>query len=283
MQKIKNSVLAGMMQAGLSRAEMDFLIYISRYQDNKGHVCGLYYKDVCPVLDISYQTFYDVIHNLKKKGIIDFEKKCYGDWDITIKGNAFEDEYSGYISTGDDIFSNKEFWKCKPAEKLLAMEFLKITKNPQNGGKYRTNREEFLKKYCQLFRVTRRILLRYMKSLKQFFSIGIKDGVYYIRPLQNVAKKTVGKKDKELLQEHVSSVVFRRQRATYTESECRDTAKLLIQYADKLKDDMLRIFSDAVYESIRRRNEGIKNKYKWNRDLKPKFVHKILQEMIPQC
>ena len=127
------------------------------------------------------------------------------------------------------------------------------------------------------------MLVRYLKNLKQFFSIGIKDGIYYIRPLQKLAEKIVGKKDKELLRDHVSSMVFRRQRATYTKETAHDTAELLVQYAHELKGSLIQAFSDAVSESIRRRNAGKKNKYKWNRELNPKFVHSILCEKLQQC
>lgn len=283
MQKIKNSVLDKLMGAGLSRAEMDFLLYISRYQDNGGNVEGVYYKDVCDALHISYQTFYDVLHNLRKKEIIRFEKKFYGDWNVTILDNSFQKEFSGYISTGDDLFINKSFLKCKPEEKLLAMEFLKIAKNPNNGGKYRIKKETFQEKYCKIFRVTRRVLAHYLNHLKKFFSIGLKDGVYFIRPLRELAEKRQGKKDKELLKEHISHAVFRRQKASYTEESYRDAANLLLQYADSLKDNLIQAFQEAVSESICLRNAGIKNKYKWNRELNPKFIHKILKEKLPLC
>ena len=60
----------------------------------------------------------------------------------------------------------------------------------------------------------------------------------------------------------------------------RDTAGLLSQYAAQIKEELFRKFEEAVAESIRLRNQGIKNKYKWNRQLNPKFVHKILQEKL---
>ena len=280
MQKIKNEVLDRLLKAGLSRAEVDFIIYISHYQDDCGRVMGLYYKDVCSALKISYQTFYDVLENLQEKGIICVHKAFYADWDVTITGNQFKDGYSGYVSTGDDIFADKSFRGCKAEEKLLAMEFLKIVKNPQNGGKYRIGRSKFIEKYCRLFHVTKRILLRYLKRLKQFFSIGLKDGIYFIRLKKEYAGKENGKKDKELLKEHISGAVFRRHKVDCADSGRCDTAGLLGQYAAQIKEELFRKFEEAVAESIRLRNQGIKNKYKWNRRLNPKFVHKILQEKL---
>lgn len=282
MQKIKNSVLDRLMKADLSRAELDFILHISHYQDNYGKVTGLYYRDVCKAIGVSYQTFYDVLHSLVQKGIITCEKEYYGDWNVTILDNSFENGFEGYISTGDDLFGSSSFQACKPEEKLLAMEFLKIAKNPNNGGKYRIGKETFFKKYCAVLKVSGRVLARYLKKLKTFFSIGIKDGIYYIRPLAHLAEKRNGRKDKEFLQEHISAMVFRRLRAAWTEESARETAALVGQYADRLKDDIIRIFSEAVKESIIRRNQGIRNKYKWNRQLAPRFIHKIMQEKMNQ-
>ena len=147
MQKIKYGVLDKLLRADLSRAEMDFILHISHYQDDTGCVSGIYYRDICEALQISYQTFYDVLRSLQAKEIIKVDKAFYGDWDVTILDNSFQNGITGYVSTGDDLFLDPEFQKCGPQEKLLALEFLKIAKNPSNGGKYRIGKEKLLEKY----------------------------------------------------------------------------------------------------------------------------------------
>lgn len=87
MQKIKYCVLDKLLRADLSRAEMDFILHISHYQDDYGCVSGIYYRDICNALQISYQTFYDVLHSLQVKEIIAVTKAYYGDWDVTILDN----------------------------------------------------------------------------------------------------------------------------------------------------------------------------------------------------
>lgn len=282
MQKIKYCVLDKLLRADLSRAEMDFILHISHYQDDSGCVSGIYYRDICNVLQISYQTFYDVLHSLQVKEIISVTKAYYGDWDVTILDNSFQDGITGYVSTGDDLFLDPEFQKCGPQEKLLALEFLKIAKNPSNGGKYKIGKEKLYEKYCKLFLVTKRVFLRYLHRLRKFFSMIVTEGIYYIRPGKNYRGKNKGRTDTELLREHVKRFVLRRNRATYTEEEGKDVARLLTQYAGTVPDArlLIRLFSEAVLESIRIRNAGIRNRYKWNRRLNPKFVHKILQEKI---
>lgn len=282
MQKIKYCVLDKLLRADLSRAEMDFILHISHYQDDSGCVSGIYYRDICNALQISYQTFYDVLHSLQVKGIISVTKAYYGDWDVTILDNSFQDGITGYVSTGDDLFLDPEFQKCGPQEKLLALEFLKIAKNPSNGGKYKIGKEKLYEKYCKLFSVTKRVFLRYLHRLRKFFSMIVTEGIYYIRPGKNYRGKNKGRTDTELLREHVKRFVLRRNRATYTEEEGKDVARLLTQYAGTVPDVrlLIRLISEAVLESIRIRNAGISNRYKWNRRLNPKFVHKILQEKI---
>lgn len=282
MQKIKYGVLDKLLRADLSRAEMDFILHISHYQDDTGCVSGIYYRDICEALQISYQTFYDVLRSLQAKEIIKVDKAFYGDWDVTILDNSFQNGITGYVSTGDDLFLDPEFQKCGPQEKLLALEFLKIAKNPSNGGKYRIGKEKLLEKYGKLFSVTKRIILRYLHRLKRFFVMSITEGIYYIRPNAHFAEKNSGKTDSELLREHVNRFVLRRNRATYTEKEGKEASKLLTQYAGQVPDNrtLIRLFSEAVLESIRIRNAGIRNRYKWNRRLNPKFVHRLLQEKI---
>ena len=282
MQKIKYCVLDKLLRADLSRAEMDFILHISHYQDDSGCVSGIYYRDICNALQISYQTFYDVLHSLQEKEIIAVTKAYYGDWDVTILDNSFQDGITGYVSTGDDLFLDPEFQKCGPKEKLLALEFLKIAKNPSNGGKYKIGKEKLYEKYCKLLSVTKRVFLRYLHRLRKFFSMIVTEGIYYIRPGKNYREKNKGRTDTELLREHVKRFVLRRNRATYTEEEGKDVARLLTQYASTVPDIrlLIRLISEAVLESIRIRNAGIRNRYKWNRRLNPKFVHKILQEKI---
>ena len=46
MQKLKNSIIAKMIEARLTNKEIDFLIYVSRFQNDNGVVSGAYYRSV---------------------------------------------------------------------------------------------------------------------------------------------------------------------------------------------------------------------------------------------
>lgn len=45
MQKLSEKLIDRMIQEQLSSAEVDFIIYLSRYQDDYGMVSGVYYKE----------------------------------------------------------------------------------------------------------------------------------------------------------------------------------------------------------------------------------------------
>lgn len=276
MQKLKNRVLDKMLSSHLTKAEVDFILEISHYQDDTGRIYGVYYKDVCEAIDISFQTFYVTMYALVDKGLIRLVKAFYGDWDIVIRDNDFtypDAVKEGYISTGHDMFYDNEFRQLKANEKLLAMQFLKIG---GAGKRYHIGVTVLYEKYAELLQVTKRTIQVYLGRLKRFFSIGIKDKMYWITPLVAVFKN---KAPKDIINfaEHLSDVACRRNRAVYTGNERRDTTDLIKQYAQSLKAEMAQIFLRAVSCSIEKNNEMVGNKRKWNRQLNPKFIHKLIR------
>ena len=55
MQKIKNSIVDRMIAQKCTANEIDFLLYVSAYQDITGRVTGVHYKDVCDATHMSIQ------------------------------------------------------------------------------------------------------------------------------------------------------------------------------------------------------------------------------------
>ena len=83
MQKIKNSIVDRMIEQKCTSNEIDFLCYISMYQDITGRVTGVHYKDVCDATGMSIQGYYDTKASLEDKGFIICDKRDYSDCDIT--------------------------------------------------------------------------------------------------------------------------------------------------------------------------------------------------------
>ncbi len=209
MQKIKNRILDRMAKAHLTKAEVDFILEISHYQDDYGKVYGVYYRKICAAINISYQTFYVTMASLCDKGLIRLEKAHYGDWDIVIQDNDFSYKGAmeeGYVSTGHDIFYNSKFREMKANEKLLAMMLMRSC---GNNRKCFMSVERFYENYCRMFQVTVRTLREYLGRLRKYFSFHIRNKSYVIVPMSEIYKDT-SPTDLQNMQSHLGQVVCRR-------------------------------------------------------------------------
>ena len=81
-----------MIEKQLTSKEVDFILYISRFQSESGTVYSVYYKDICSAINISNQKFYDLLSSLEKKALISFRKENQVDYCITLVGNDFSDK-----------------------------------------------------------------------------------------------------------------------------------------------------------------------------------------------
>lgn len=192
--KLKHKVILKCIEKKLTKAELDFLLELVKYQTEDGIVRGVYYKDIMEKIDISYQTFYDIKKSLERKGMIYSRKINYTDHEIVIVDNKFVDQdgnskMEAYLNLNLSVFDTEEFKKLKAGEKLLMLEFLRL----QTSGKCKFSTKigvsVFFEKYRALFGVQKRVLKSYLITLKQFFSIGIKDNMYYITVLQATKTK----------------------------------------------------------------------------------------------
>lgn len=285
MQKLRYNVIEKLIANNVTSSEIDFLLYVSRYQNEKGIAKGIYYRDLCKTLGVSFQTFYDLKASLCVKGIIKAEKNSYYDWDITILDNDCTDPASyqeGYINTNHDIFYNPTFFTMKSGAKILAMIFLKISFSGR--GSYNIGVSKFYDKYTKLLGVTKRIVQNYMQLLKSFFSIGIKEKQYWITPLAKVYRSNGARTEANNYRNHLGNVICRRGKIKqYTNAALKDTVDLLKQYTGSVNGQsglLEELLVNAVRKSVERANEGVKNTTKWIRELKPKLVHKCLLDEL---
>ena len=285
MQKLKNSILARMIEKKLTSKEIDFLLYISRFQDNNGRVDGVYYKEICQRMHMSNQGFYDVKRSLTEKGLISTEKSSRIDHDITILDNAFlsqEDIEKGYVNTNHHIFYQERFYKLKAGAKLLAMEFMK--RSYAGKGKCRIGVRLFYEKFMELFGVGRRAMRGYLTALKPFFSIGRKNGIYYIRPKVEVYHQSGQPSENDNYAAHKVEVFCRRSGIREAgEKEVKDTGILIRQYrkaALAAGKDVIQVVGRAIERCaetvLTASGRGI-------RKLKPKLVHMYVKEELGLC
>lgn len=287
MQKLKISIINKLIGVGATSKEIDFLIYAARYQDDTGTIKGVYYKDVCSHLKISYQTFYDVKKSLQEKDIICVKRESDIDWDITINNNDFTnvdfkniEDKDCYLSIDYKLFYDSDFHELKANEKLLAMLLTSYTKN----WHFEIYSSNFYDNYTKLLGITKRVLTGYLKSLRKFFTIVLKDFKYFITPKVKTHQANNGKSDAQLCNENIVEVICRRNKIKdFSSSELEDTAELINQYKKTSKWGDINIVEaviKSIYDSLEQLNryKGIKDKAL--RSLRPKLIHKILREQL---
>jgi len=276
--KLKYAVLDKLLS--LTNKEIDFLMFIARYQDDYGHIIGIFYLDVCTAMGMSKQTFYNTLRSLADKGIITYSHSDQThDFDITILNNDFsypESFKEGYVDVARKIFHTSQFMQLKAKEKILLLLFLKITH--ENSSSYQIGTKKFYDKYMDLMGVTKRVLRGYLHSLKQFFSIGIKNGKYFITFLASVFKPRLEQREqREQHHGHVVEVSCRRSKMKVADQDTEQinaTAKLIVQYRNEAKETGENIF-DLLDQSIQKSVRGIKDGY-----LRVKSVHYHLRKAL---
>ena len=215
----------------LTNKEMDLFLYLARYQDLYGFVLGVHNRDVCRRAGMCKQTFYTVMRALAEKGIISYRKTQQHDYDILILDNDFsypEAFREGYVNLHRQVFRQKRFLKLRSNEKYMLMELLKRTH--ENSSSYQVGTQKFYQIFCEKLGVTKRVIRAYLHSLRQFFSVGIKDGKYFITYLHSVFQQEERKGVEEQEFEHYVEVQCRRTKLSYTEAALKGTAMLIKQY-----------------------------------------------------
>lgn len=309
MQKIKLDVFKSWFGKDLTGKEIDFLIALSFYQNERGIVRGVYYKDMMEDAEMSVQTFYDCKRSLMEKGVITATvMDGTGDYDIVINGNDFslytqEDYNKGqvkYLRMNAYLFRDINFKKLKPKQKLLVMDLYHI----QNAGAprcvqaYRIRRENFIKKYANgtnpdgtqrkgLLDITERTLQKYLKMLKLYFSVGIKEGIYFFTIRKQFQKKAA--EENTVAMAHLLKTACRRNKITDEDKEeaekkvykkeWKDILYILLNHRKEIVDqeiDVGRILCDMIQVL----NASRLNKRTWKRRLKASLFAKLLKEAI---
>lgn len=154
-----------MVRMQLSSREVDFILYIAKYQNDSGIVSSVYYKDVCSAISISIQKFYDIIGSLQDKGLITVEKVNSVDMSVALVGNSFLDkDFSvGYLNVSSMDFRKEKFIRMKAGSKLLYLYMQRFVK-----GKHMMV-QNFYDSFCGLFGRTKKCLQKYLSELKKNF------------------------------------------------------------------------------------------------------------------
>lgn len=304
-----------MIEQKATKKEWTFVIWLSHFQDEYGQIKGVNYNDMfckyvneklitfpsVPVASkvdkdkklMSPQTFYDVLISLQEKGVLRVEKNHYGDYDITILNNRFNDkDYgkdNGYISTAHNIFYSENFFSLSANEMILVMQvFNNCNITGKNTGKkqHYIGKNKFIEKYKRNLicfkgtgEITDRTLKRYIRSLKQFFDIKIHKGNYYFTmkdfSFYGLQKFTDDKNERE----HFIKVFCRRSNIKFDSESLKDVITLFDTYKNKTKSIFL-LIKEAVKDSIGISNKSINNKKQWKKKLHPALINSIMGQRV---
>ena len=295
MQRIEFSLFKSFFEKDLTGNEIDFIITLSQYQNDRGEVCAMHYKEMMEQTGMVAQSFYNCKQSLQEKGVIRVTRG-ENDYDITLIGNDFsgytDEDYSTgnvrYISTNKKLFSDANWKKLKPKQKLLAMDLLNIC--TAGNRTYRIGREKFIEKYADgmnpdgsrregLLHVTERTLQKYLKMLKLYFYIGLKDGTYYITLRSHFAKRNT-ECEKDATYRRLIKASCRRDRIQeQPEKEVGGILKLLNAYNEKLIRQFVYI-PDLFHRMLEVINIKVADTRKWKRYLKKTLFHKLLNEAV---
>lgn len=264
----------------LTHKEMDFFLFIARFQDIYGFVPGVHNRNVCKRAGMCKQTFYVAMRSLERKGIISCRKNPQHDYDIWILDNDFSYPGAfreGYINLHRQVFRQKYFLKLKANEKYLLMELLKRTH--ENSSSYQVGTQKFYKTFCEMLGVTKRVIRAYLHSLRKFFSVGIKNGKYFITYLHSVFNREEKKGVEEQEFEHYVAVQCRRAKLAYTAEALAGTARLIKQYRriawpDGSPAEQTRMGKEMLGECIR---VSAQNGFV---ELIERYIHRLLKERL---
>ena len=186
---VKNKILSKLNT--LTSCAMDLFLEIVKMQDESGCARGVHNKDICKKTGMSKQSFYNALAELKDKGIITYEHGYDEhmnkfDYCVTVVDNDFSYEGAlkeGYVSLQRSVFHKETFKQLKAKEKFLVLWFIHITN--ENTSPHSHGVKMFYEKYQKMLQVTKRVIRMDLHSIKKFFSIWIKDGIYHITRSQN--------------------------------------------------------------------------------------------------
>lgn len=288
MQRISVDILEKMFREKLTRCEIGFLLCVSRYQDQAGCVKGVYYKEISKEMGCSYPQFYAAMKSLEQKGFICLQKNNYYDYDLVIVGNDYRmtDIYADpmenlknkpYINTRHEIFYSRAFLKMKPGAQLLAMDFMGVTR--RNGGMHSIRVENFFRKYQELLGVTKRTIRVYITQLKEFFSIGIKDGKYWIRPKAKVYRDG-GNTELENYNEQQIRMTCRRNRIQVRDGEEIGKVRELVRQYGKKASEAGKDALEIVLEAVRRSVDPMESAASREPVLKNRLVHMWVKKIL---
>lgn len=256
--KISYQLLSQPNMAKLTHCEMNLLLEFCKNQDEHGYIYGVHYLEYSKKAHFVEQSFYNALTGLCDKGIVNIIEVSDGYFNLKVKYNDFSDGIEaykrGYVDLKREVF-HKDKWieGLSSHEKLFVLLLLKCTH--ENSSSFKIKPNNFYKKFCELFGVTKRVIREYKKHICKFFSMGIKNGLYYITYLHSVFNPKLEQPErfyKDLA--YVEFIVKKLKVRGSSEYEREQTANLMHQYRNmciEKGEEIKTVITNAIYHSTK--------------------------------
>lgn len=265
----------------LTSREFDLLIFLIRREDEvTARVEGVYYRDVLKYTGMCKQSFYNALSALERKNVIQITRNSTIDYDVYIIDNEFpnQDYSEGYVNLDRDVFYTEKFKLLKAHEKYMLFEFMKGTH--ENGHSMVRKPETLFNAFEKALNVSRRVIKGYLHTLRSFFSIGVKNGLYYITYLHSVFKKSEGRlAEEQWYLQHQVRKEFNRNHIKYEKVDLKDAAEIVGQYRPLYKEvgNGTGIVLSALMKMIRKSVEGLLRK---DRYASVPYIHTLVRQEL---
>lgn len=284
--KLSYEVLNKFFTNKINKTEILFLLFAAKRQEETGIISGLHYKEMNEYYRkkgfvFSYQSFYSAKESLVQKNIIKATSSQEGDWNIVIIDNDYssfiDEDYRKmkekeidmrYINVNSSFFETENFIKLSAGAMLLAIDLYKqciasssrteygtITRNVNNFyEKYRKKLQHYGRKNKD--NIEKRVIQNYLKELKKFFNIHIKNGNYKIKMHDKFMKNINYSKEltSSIYIKHVAKTIIRRLKMRTNDSEKMDLEQTIFSYVNKLKTEIKQAKKDNKMTTIQIKN-----------------------------
>ena len=208
--------------------------------------------------------------------------------------NASYEAKVKYLSTTYHLFRDPYFRTLKPKQKLLVMDLLNIQMagRPNGVNAYRIYRKNFIKKYANikqndgtkskgLLDITVRTLQKYFKLLKYYFSVSLKNGMYFFTLKSKFAKSGVNHTtENHITIQHLVKAACRRNKIKDPDAKEQEKIEKVLENREKEVLNQFVNLSDIIRSMIETINEKIPDPRKWNRRLKATLFIKKFNEAV---
>lgn len=279
--KLTKEVILNFINQNPTSKEIDFLLYISMYQDEHGVCRGIYYKDVMEALPCCKQTFYAVKKSLEEKGIIRIERESNMDYDITILGSQYW--RNGYLNTRMPVLHTQDFKNLPAGAKMIAIDLIMLIDSNKDYRVWNIGMDKFYERYLNFlpFKIEKKTLREYIRMMKKILvfkkaKTGSKTFKFCIvkQPRKTDRKPYDSKSNDQVWTEQIIRCMCRRNHIDLNERKISDVAKLIPQYRNVAYEHYLSVIELVKWafdKSLEKLQKNI---------LDSKLIHKYIRNRL---